>query len=81
MKDFSVSMALVDYIPVAFFAAAAVNIIFFLLCGYGQVMNPNEASYLDPFLGVIAVVVLAVFVAGVDFVAGWLIRLLTVRQG
>lgn len=45
---------------ILFFAAAAVNIIFFLLCGYGQVMNPNEASYLDPFLGIVAVAVLAI---------------------
>ena len=43
-----------------FFAAAAtVNIVFFLLCDYGKVHHPDTATYLDPFLGVFAVVALA----------------------
>lgn len=42
-----------------FVVAALVNIIFFMLCGYGRVQQPETASYLDPFLGVIAVAVLA----------------------
>jgi len=42
-----------------FFVAVAFNIIFFLLCGYGKVHNPDTATYLDPFLGAIAVAVLA----------------------
>ena len=45
--------------PILFFAAAAFNIIFFLLCGYGKVKIPNTASYLDPFLGAVAVALLA----------------------
>ncbi len=45
--------------PLLFFAAAAFNIIFFLLCGYGKVRHPDTASYLDPFLGVLAVLALA----------------------
>jgi len=45
--------------PILFFVAVAVNIIFFLLCGYGKVQIPNTASYLDPFLGAVAVAVLA----------------------
>ncbi|MBO5177734.1 MAG: hypothetical protein J6C07_09775 [Lachnospiraceae bacterium] len=45
--------------PILFFAAAAVNIIFFLLCGYGKIQQPDTASYLDPFLGTVAVAVLA----------------------
>lgn len=42
-----------------FVAAVFVNIVFFLLCGYGKVQQPDTASYLDPFLGAIAVAVLA----------------------
>lgn len=42
-----------------FVAAVLVNIIFFLLCGYGKVQHEDTASYLDPFLGAIAVAVLA----------------------
>ena len=45
--------------PILFFAAVAFNIIFFLLCGYGKVQHPDTASYLDPFLGAVAVAVLA----------------------
>jgi len=45
--------------PILFFAAVAVNTIFFLLCGYGKVRHPDTASYLDPFLGVIAILALA----------------------
>jgi len=45
--------------PILFFAAVAFNIIFFLLCGYGKVQIPNTASFLDPFLGAVAVAVLA----------------------
>ena len=44
---------------IVFFAAVAFNIIFFLLCGYGKVKIPNTASYLDPFLGAVAVALLA----------------------
>ena len=44
---------------ILFFAAVAVNIIFFLVCDYGKVQIPNTASVLDPFLGAIAVAVLA----------------------
>ncbi|MBP3576825.1 MAG: hypothetical protein J6K15_01820 [Lachnospiraceae bacterium] len=45
--------------PILFFAAVAVNILFFLLCGYGKVQIPNTASFLDPFLGAVAVALLA----------------------
>lgn len=45
--------------PTIFFAAVVCNIIFFLLCGYGKVQQPDTASYLDPFLGVLAIAVLA----------------------
>lgn len=45
--------------PAIFFATVAINIVFFLLCGYGKVQHPDTASYLDPFLGAIAVAVLA----------------------
>ena len=45
--------------PVIFVAAVFANIVFFLLCGYGKVQHPDTASYLDPFLGAIAVAVLA----------------------
>ena len=45
--------------PAIFFAAVAINIVFFLLCGYGKVHHPDTATYLDPFLGAIAVAVLA----------------------
>jgi len=42
------------------FAGALVfNILFFLLCGYQNAHQEHTATYLDPFLGVIAVVVLA----------------------
>ncbi len=41
------------------FLAAGLNILFFLLCGYGKVHHPDTASYVDPFLGTIAVAVLA----------------------
>lgn len=48
----------------------------------GRCTWPTRPQLIEStILVVIAVVVLAVFVAGVDFVAGWLIRLLTVRQG
>lgn len=42
-----------------FVAAVIVNTIFFWLCDYGKVQHPDTATYLDPFLGVIAVVALA----------------------
>lgn len=45
--------------PLILLAAVGFNIIFFLLCGYGKVHQPDTASYLDPFLGAIAVAVLA----------------------
>jgi len=45
--------------PAVFFAAVAFNITFLLLCGYGKVQIPDTASYIDPFLGSIAVAVLA----------------------
>ena len=42
-----------------FAAAAAANTAFFLVCDYGKVQNPDAAPYLDPFLGVLAVIALA----------------------
>ena len=45
--------------PLIFFAAVAVNIIFFLMCDYGKVQHPDTASYLDLFLGVLAVLSLS----------------------
>lgn len=42
-----------------FVATAACNIIFFLICGYGKIQQPDTASFLEPFLGVLAVAVLA----------------------
>ncbi len=42
-----------------FVAAMLFNILFFILCGYGKAQQPETASYLDPFLGAIAVAVLA----------------------
>lgn len=42
-----------------FLVAAAVNIGFFLACGYGKVQLPNTSDLLDPFLGTLAVVALA----------------------
>lgn len=42
-----------------FTTAVIFNILFFILCGYGKVHQEHTATYLDPFLGVIAVVVLA----------------------
>ena len=44
---------------IIFFAALATNIIFFVAFDYGKVRHPDTASYLDPFLGVLAVLVLA----------------------
>ena len=44
---------------IAFIATLLFNIAFFLLCGYGKVHQPQTATYLDPFLGTIAVAVLA----------------------
>lgn len=44
---------------VIFVTVMLFNILFFLLCGYGSVHQPDVASYLDPFLGAIAVAVLA----------------------
>jgi len=44
---------------IIFFAAVAINSIFFWVCGYGKVQHPDTASYLDPFLGVLAVIALA----------------------
>lgn len=42
------------------FAGALIfNILFFILCGYGNAHQEHTASYLDPFLGVLAVAVLA----------------------
>lgn len=45
--------------PAICFTAVACNILFYLFCGYGKVQQPNTAVYLDPFLGAIAVAVLA----------------------
>ncbi len=45
--------------PVIFIIMVLINILFFYLCGYGSVTQPDTASYLDPFLGAIAVAVLA----------------------
>ena len=45
--------------PIIFVAALLANIAFFILCGYGKVQQPETAIYLDPFLGAIAVAVLA----------------------
>lgn len=42
-----------------FIAAVVVNTAFFVLCDYGKVRHPDTASYLDPFLGVLAVIALA----------------------
>ncbi len=42
-----------------FLAAIGLNIIFFLACEYGKVQHPDTASYLDPFLGVLAVLLLS----------------------
>lgn len=42
-----------------FFATVACNIIFFLICGYGQVQMPDTSSLLDPFLGAFAVAALS----------------------
>lgn len=42
-----------------FLLAIGLNIIFFLACEYGKVQHPDTASYLDPFLGVIAVLLLS----------------------
>jgi len=42
-----------------FVVAAVVNTVFFLLCDYGKVQHPDTATYLDPFLGLIAVIALA----------------------
>ena len=42
-----------------FVAAVITNNVFFLLCGYGKAQQPGTAGYLDPFLGVLAVAVLA----------------------
>lgn len=41
------------------FVAAAFNIIFFLVCGYGKVQIPYTSNLLDPFLGALAVAALA----------------------
>lgn len=45
--------------PAIFLAALAINIFFFWICDYGQVVHPDTASYLDPFLGVLAVLLLS----------------------
>jgi len=42
-----------------FTTALVFNILFFILCGYGKVHQEHTATYLDPFLGAIAVAVLA----------------------
>ena len=42
-----------------FLGAVAFNILFFLLCGYGKVHQEHTATYLDPFLGAVAVALLA----------------------
>ena len=44
---------------IIFLVAAATNTIFFVAFDYGKVRHPETASYLDPFLGVLAVLVLA----------------------
>ena len=42
-----------------FISAVVVNVIFFLACGYGKVIQPDTAFYLDPILGVIGIAALA----------------------
>lgn len=42
-----------------FVGALVFNILFFILCGYGRVHQEHTATYLDPFLGAIAVALLA----------------------
>ena len=44
---------------VIFVMTAVANVVFFLLCEYGKVQHPDTASYLDPFLGVLAILSLA----------------------
>jgi len=39
--------------------AVIANAAFFTFCGYGKVQHPDTASYLDPFLGIVAVVALS----------------------
>lgn len=40
-------------------AAVIANAAFFTLCEYGKVQHPDTASYLDSFLGIVAVVALS----------------------
>ena len=48
------------YKKALFYVAAVItNAIFFVLCGYGKVQHPDTATYLDPFLGIVAIVALA----------------------
>jgi len=42
-----------------FVATLICNTVFLLLCGYGQIHHEETATYLDPILGVVAVIVLA----------------------
>ena len=44
---------------IGFVVALICNIAFLLLCGYGQIHHEETATYWDPFLGVVAVIVLA----------------------
>ena len=45
--------------PIIFCVALVINIFFFWLLEYGKVVHPDTASYLDPFLGVLAVLALS----------------------
>lgn len=48
------------YKKALFYVAAVIaNAAFFTLCDYGKVHHPDTASYLDSFLGIIAVVALS----------------------
>ena len=55
-----------NYKKALFYVAAVIaNAAFFTLCDYGKVQHPDTASYLDSFLGIIAVVALSAGVARV----------------
>ena len=44
---------------ILYVALVGINIFFFWLCDYGKIQHPDTASYLDPFLGVLAILLLA----------------------
>lgn len=55
-----------NYKKSLFYVAAVIaNAAFFTLCDYGKVHHPDTASYLDSFLGIVAVVALSAGVARV----------------